>query len=80
MEIANPLICDSMAEGVNCLIISNLMRGKIEVFGLDMLVNMLATAGLRVTVQVKKMRLGFNPASQNPDMILTQDCCENQTC
>jgi predicted XRE-type DNA-binding protein len=34
--------------------ISNLMRGKIEVFGLDMLVNMLSAAGLRVTVQVKK--------------------------
>ena len=34
--------------------ISNLMRGKIEVFGLDMLVNMLSEAGLRVTVQVKK--------------------------
>jgi predicted XRE-type DNA-binding protein len=34
--------------------ISNLMRGKIELFGLDMLVNMLATAGLRVTLQVEK--------------------------
>jgi len=34
--------------------ISNLMRGKIELFGLDMLVNMLAAAGLRVTLQVKK--------------------------
>jgi predicted XRE-type DNA-binding protein len=34
--------------------ISNLMRGKIEVFGLDMLVNMLSAAGLRVTLQVKK--------------------------
>lgn len=34
--------------------ISNLMRGKIEVFGLDMLVSMLSAAGLRVTVQVKK--------------------------
>jgi predicted XRE-type DNA-binding protein len=32
--------------------ISNLMRGKIEVFSLDMLVNMLAAAGLRVTLQV----------------------------
>jgi predicted XRE-type DNA-binding protein len=30
------------------------MRGKIELFGLDMLVNMLATAGLRVTLRVKK--------------------------
>jgi predicted XRE-type DNA-binding protein len=34
--------------------ISNLMRGKIELFGIDMLVNMLAAAGLRVTLQVKK--------------------------
>ncbi|HMD76973.1 MAG TPA: type II toxin-antitoxin system RelE/ParE family toxin [Terracidiphilus sp.] len=34
--------------------ISNLMRGKIDLFGLDMLVNMLAAAGLRVTLQVKK--------------------------
>jgi predicted XRE-type DNA-binding protein len=34
--------------------ISNLMRGKIDLFGLDMLVNMLSAAGLRVTLQVKK--------------------------
>jgi predicted XRE-type DNA-binding protein len=34
--------------------ISDLMRGKIELFGLDMLVNMLAAAGLRVTLRVKK--------------------------
>jgi predicted XRE-type DNA-binding protein len=34
--------------------ISNLMRGKIGLFGLDMLVKMLATAGLRVTMRVKK--------------------------
>ena len=34
--------------------ISNLMRGKIDLFGLDMLVNMLAAAGLRVTLQVKR--------------------------
>lgn len=34
--------------------ISNLMRGKIQLFGLDMLVNMLATAGMRVTMRVKK--------------------------
>jgi predicted XRE-type DNA-binding protein len=30
------------------------MRGKIDLFGLDMLVNMLSAAGLRVTFQVKK--------------------------
>jgi predicted XRE-type DNA-binding protein len=40
--------------GVTQSRISNLMRGKIEVFGLDMLVNMLSAVGLRVTVQVKK--------------------------
>ncbi len=34
--------------------ISNLMRSKIDIFGLDMLVNMLSAAGLRVTLQVKK--------------------------
>ena len=40
--------------GVSQPRISNLMRGKIELFGIDMLVNMLATAGLRVKLQVKK--------------------------
>jgi predicted XRE-type DNA-binding protein len=34
--------------------VSDLMRGKIELFGIDMLVNMLAAAGLRVKLQVKK--------------------------
>jgi len=34
--------------------ISNLMHGKIELFGLDMLVNMLSAAGLRVSLRVKK--------------------------
>lgn len=34
--------------------ISNLMHGKINLFGLDMLVNMLAAAGLHVSVRVKK--------------------------
>jgi predicted XRE-type DNA-binding protein len=42
------------ALGVTQPRISNLMRGKIELFGLDMLVNMLAAAGLRVTLRVKK--------------------------
>ncbi len=42
------------AFGVTQPRISNLMRGKIELFGLDMLVNMLAAAGLRVTLRVKK--------------------------
>jgi predicted XRE-type DNA-binding protein len=32
--------------------LSDLMRGKIDLFSLDTLVNMLATAGLRVSVQV----------------------------
>lgn len=34
--------------------ISDLMRGKIQLFGLDKLVNMLAAAGLHVTMRVKK--------------------------
>jgi predicted XRE-type DNA-binding protein len=34
--------------------ISNLMHGKIDLFGIDILVNMLATAGLRVSLRVKK--------------------------
>jgi predicted XRE-type DNA-binding protein len=39
--------------------ISNLMRGKTELFGLDMPVNMRsAAAGLRMTVQVKKAACG----------------------
>jgi predicted XRE-type DNA-binding protein len=32
--------------------ISDLMRGKIELFGLDTLVNMIAAAGLRVEMRV----------------------------
>jgi predicted XRE-type DNA-binding protein len=32
--------------------ISDLMRGKIDLFSLDMLVNMLATAGMRVDVRI----------------------------
>lgn len=32
--------------------VSDLMRGKIELFGLDTLVNMAATAGLRVEMRV----------------------------
>jgi hypothetical protein len=34
--------------------ISNLMHGKIEAFGLDLLVKMAAAAGLRVTMRVKR--------------------------
>ncbi len=34
--------------------VSDLMRGKIELFGLDTLVNMLAAAGLRVEIRVAK--------------------------
>jgi predicted XRE-type DNA-binding protein len=33
--------------------VSDLMRGKIDVFGLDALVNMAATAGLRVKLSVR---------------------------
>jgi predicted XRE-type DNA-binding protein len=42
------------AFGVSQPRISNLMRGKIELFGLDMLVNMLTAAGMQVTLKVKK--------------------------
>jgi predicted XRE-type DNA-binding protein len=34
--------------------ISNLMHGRIDLFGLDILVRMAAAAGLRVTMKVKK--------------------------
>ena len=34
--------------------ISNLIHGKIDLFGLDMLVKMATAAGLRVTMRVKK--------------------------
>jgi len=34
--------------------ISDLTRGKVDVFGLDTLVNMASTAGLRVEMQVSK--------------------------
>jgi predicted XRE-type DNA-binding protein len=34
--------------------VSDLMRGKIELFGLDTLVNMLAAAGLHVEMHVAK--------------------------
>ena len=34
--------------------ISNLMRGKIDVFALDTLVNMAAAAGLRVEIRLRK--------------------------
>jgi predicted XRE-type DNA-binding protein len=34
--------------------ISNLMRGKINSFGLDMLVKMAVAAGLRVSMRIKK--------------------------
>jgi predicted XRE-type DNA-binding protein len=33
---------------------SDLMRGKIDVFGLDALVNMAATAGLHTRLSVQK--------------------------
>ena len=34
--------------------ISNLMHGKIDLFGLDILVKMGAIAGMRVTMRIKK--------------------------
>jgi len=40
--------------GVSQPRISNLMHGKINLFSIDMLVNMLTAAGLRVSVRVRK--------------------------
>jgi predicted XRE-type DNA-binding protein len=40
--------------GVSQPRISNLVNGKIDLFGLDLLVKMAAAAGLRVTMRVKK--------------------------
>ena len=34
--------------------ISNLIHGKIDAFGLDMLVKMATAAGLRITMRIKK--------------------------
>lgn len=34
--------------------ISNLIHGKIDLFGLDLLAKMAATAGLRITMRIKK--------------------------
>ena len=34
--------------------VSNLIHGKIDLFGLDMLVKMATAAGLRVTLRIKK--------------------------
>ena len=42
------------ALGVTQPRVSNLMRGKINAFSLDLLVKMAATAGLRVTMKLKK--------------------------
>jgi predicted XRE-type DNA-binding protein len=40
--------------GVSQPRISDLMRGKIDLFSLDTLVNMLAAAGLKVEIKLKK--------------------------
>jgi predicted XRE-type DNA-binding protein len=42
------------ALGVTQPRVSDLMRGKIELFGLDALVNMVAAAGLQVEVRVSE--------------------------
>jgi predicted XRE-type DNA-binding protein len=42
------------ALGVTQPRVSNLMRGKINAFSLDLLVKMAAAAGLRVTMRVKR--------------------------
>ena len=46
---------NSLSEWVHQPRIFDLMRGKIEVLGLDMPVNLLAVARLRVTLLVKKV-------------------------
>ena len=43
-----------MLLGVTQPRVSGLMRGKIELFGIDSLVNMLAAAGLHVEMRVKR--------------------------
>ncbi len=43
------------AFGVTQPRISDLKRGKIDLFGIDTLVNMLSAAGLEVEMQVKKV-------------------------
>jgi predicted XRE-type DNA-binding protein len=43
--------------------ISDLMRGKINLFAIDGLINMLATAGMRIEVCVTKRR---RPSSSKP--------------
>jgi len=43
-----------MALGVTQPRLSDLMRGKIDLFGIDTLVKMLTAAGLRVEMQVAK--------------------------
>jgi predicted XRE-type DNA-binding protein len=56
-HIANEGLSQSQAAkvfGVTQPRVSDLMRGKIELFGLDTLVNMLAAAGLHVEVHVAK--------------------------
>jgi predicted XRE-type DNA-binding protein len=40
--------------GVSQPRVSDLMRGKIELFSVDTLVNMLAVAGVRVELRLKK--------------------------
>lgn len=50
--------------------ISNLMRGKIEAFGLHVVVNMLSAAGMCVTLQMRRAgRGGLVPYSRT--VILT---------
>jgi predicted XRE-type DNA-binding protein len=56
-HIASERLSQSQAAklfGVTQPRVSDLLRGKIELFGLDTLVNMLAAAGLRVELHVGK--------------------------
>jgi len=61
MELKNHLIRTQMSQaqaaqlfGVTQPRISDLMRGKINLFGLDALVNMAAAAGLHIELRVRE--------------------------
>ena len=61
MELKDHLIRSGMSQaqaaklfGVTQPRVSDLMRGKISLFGLDALVNMATAAGLRIEMQVRK--------------------------
>jgi predicted XRE-type DNA-binding protein len=59
--LKNHIVCTEMSQaqaarlfGVTQPRVSDLMRGKINLFGLDALVNMAAAAGLHIEMRVRK--------------------------